>query len=237
MCINSGWLLNSSSWDSTKTALYCCFFFAWWVNYLRSSTDKDIRRRLAKCANLFSLDNSQIKDVSGSARDHLYGLAHGMWHGVYIYLYHIGMGDVRLGVYECGMYGAQDERLDLNWLICQRAGGWTPNVSYLHLCLGGSDVICKFNLSSSNGIYPTGGRGRSALLRFYYQFLWFMHSLLFVPAQEPPDPRFPFPMHRPPVLCLSRIADCQLAATLWLRHAHKKVIKFLFTLVIGSEKH
>jgi len=162
-------------------------------------------------------------------------MACGMW-GIHISIpYRYGgcaIGGVWMWYVRCSRWKAGFKLINLP------ASGRLNSECILSASLsGGSDVICKFNLSSSNGIYPIGGRGRSALLRFYYQFLWFMHSLLFVPAQEPPDPRFPFPMHRPPVLCLSRIADCQLAATLWLRHAHKKVIKFLFTLVIGSEKH
>lgn len=151
-------------------------------------------------------------------------MAHGAWRM-----------SVWLGCVCVCVCGVRDERLDLNWLICERASGWSSNVSYLHLCVCGSDIICKFNLSSSNGIYTTGGRERPALSCVF--FTTNFYGLCIVYSLCPPATKSQSPIRRTPALCLSRIADCQLAATLWLRRAHKKVIKFLFTLVIGSEKH
>lgn len=149
--------------------------------------------------------------------------------------------------------------VDLNWLICiyQMRGNETKlnfksilsaslsGVLWCHLQI--QFIQFKWNLYNwrrPKTFSVALSSFLSALLRFYYQFLWFMHSLPNVPGQDPHHPRPPYPNNPPPVvflgpknLCLSRIADYQLVATLWLRHAHKKVIKFLFTLVIGSEKH
>lgn len=61
-------------------------------------------------------------------------------------------------------------------------------------------------------------------LRFYYPiFLRSVHSCV---SDGYSSQRFWY--------CSGLPTGC---ATLWLRQTHKKVIKFLFTLVIGSEKH
>lgn len=89
---------------------------------------------------------------------------------------------------------------------------------------------CKLNFPSSNGIYSTVSYCPG--IRFCYtlhfafllpNFLWSMHSCV---LERYNSQSFWY--------CLELPTG---SATLWLQQAHKKVIKFLFTLVIGSEKH
>lgn len=60
---------------------------------------------------------------------------------------------------------------------------------------------------------------RSLLLRFYYQFLWFMHSLPYVPAPKSPQYHPNAPIPYPPEHQEPRFFVCHgLRTANWLRH-------------------